>query len=56
MRQEALEIFESRMNKDWAEGRTPLGLPKEAEGNPPVSPPPRAFYVRALAIVGRKRG
>lgn len=50
VRQEARDIFESHMEEDCAEGRTPLGLPKK-QGDEP-----RVIYSRALLVVGRKCG
>ncbi|CAN0040758.1 unnamed protein product [Ectocarpus fasciculatus] len=61
VRQEAMDMFEGAMNKEWAEGRNPLGLQKEDDGvdggsSPAASRPPRIYYVRALVVVGRKVG
>ncbi|CAB1098430.1 unnamed protein product [Ectocarpus sp. CCAP 1310/34] len=61
IRQEAMDIFEDSMNKEWAEGRTPLGLQNEGDdlaggSSPTASRPPRIYYVRALVVVGRKVG
>ncbi|CBN79539.1 methyltransferase [Ectocarpus siliculosus] len=61
VRQEAMDIFEDAMNKEWVEGRTPLGLQKEDDAvaggsSPAASRPPRIYYVRALVVVGRKTG
>lgn len=68
VRQEARDIFEGRMDKDWSEGRTPLGLQNksvEAVGSDvgskkisssAASNEPRVFYLRALMITGQKCG
>ncbi|CAM9942318.1 unnamed protein product [Ectocarpus sp. 6 AP-2014] len=59
VRQEAREIFEGQMEKDWAAGRTPLGLQKSIDGSmhsvssaAPESP--HAYGMKALLITGRK--
>eukprot|EP00903_Cladosiphon_okamuranus_P010301 g9749.t1 len=45
VRQEAAEVFEDLMDKDWAEGHAPLGLQKG--GGPAAPEAPRVFYLRA---------
>lgn len=64
-----MEIFEGHMIKDWAEGRTPLGLPPfgdafDGEGSgvsrssssATTTGSPLIYYARALVISGRKCG
>lgn len=63
-REEAFQIFESEMQKDWTDGRSPLGLPPPADKTPTLGLASRPifgdqssqiFFVRALALVGRKK-
>ncbi|CAN0051480.1 unnamed protein product [Pylaiella littoralis] len=63
VRQEAMEIFESRMAEDWEKGLEPLGLQPFGDGvgrdagsssSLEVSQSPRVIYVRALLVTGRK--
>lgn len=59
VRQEAREIFEGQMEKDWAAGRTPLGLQKRVDGSmhsiSSAAPEcPHAYGMKALLITGRK--
>lgn len=61
-----MEIFEGQMDKEWAEGHTPLGLQKlvgpvgsgaaSRSSASAVPESPRVFYLRSLVITGRKCG
>lgn len=68
-RQEAMDIFESHMAKDWDKGLEPLGLQtfgddvvdrdgEQRGGSLAPSQPqsPHVFYARALLVTGRKHG
>eukprot|EP00752_Nemacystus_decipiens_P003656 g3370.t1 len=55
VRQEAVEIFEGRMDEDWAQGRAPLGLQNNGVGSAGSSSAalesPRVFYLRSLMMM-----
>lgn len=68
VREEAFQIFEAQMHEDWAEGRSPFGLspppsrevlPEGGLGEPSSfaygEEAARVFFVKALAVLGRKR-